>query len=110
MQAQILDLLADLRERYSLAMLFISHDLAVVSQVADRVAVMRHGLLLEEGLAEGHLSVAAACLYAEFAGGDSYAADGYDSAFVDAAIRPFDAGAGELREYCYRSLGQKLGG
>ncbi|WP_158749135.1 ABC transporter ATP-binding protein [Acidobacterium sp. S8] len=48
-QAQILDLLADLRERYSLAMLFISHDLAVVSQVADRVAVMRHGLLLEEG-------------------------------------------------------------
>ena len=48
-QAQILDLLAGLRERYSLAMLFISHDLAVVSQVADRVAVMRHGLLLEEG-------------------------------------------------------------
>jgi peptide/nickel transport system ATP-binding protein len=48
-QAQILDLLADLRERYSLAMLFISHDLAVVSQVANRVAVMRHGLLLEEG-------------------------------------------------------------
>jgi peptide/nickel transport system ATP-binding protein len=48
-QAQILDLLADLRKRYSLAMLFISHDLAVVSRVADRVAVMRHGVLLEEG-------------------------------------------------------------
>ena len=47
-QAQILDLLADLRQRFSLAMLFISHDLAVVSQVADRVAVMRHGLLLEQ--------------------------------------------------------------
>ena len=48
-QAQILDLLQDLRERYNLAMLFISHDLAVVSRVADRVAVMRHGLLLEQG-------------------------------------------------------------
>jgi peptide/nickel transport system ATP-binding protein len=33
-------------------MLFISHDLAVVSQVADRVAVMRHGLLLEEASRE----------------------------------------------------------
>ncbi len=47
-QAQILDLLRNLRERFGLTMLFISHDLAVVSQVADRVAVMRHGLLLEE--------------------------------------------------------------
>jgi len=47
-QQQILELLASLRERFGLTMLFISHDLAVVSQVADRVAVMRHGLLLEE--------------------------------------------------------------
>ena len=47
-QKQILELLAQLKERFGLTMLFISHDLAVVSQVADRVAVMRHGLLLEE--------------------------------------------------------------
>ena len=51
-QAQILELLADLRERFGLAMLFISHDLAVVSQVVDRVAVMRNGLLLETATRE----------------------------------------------------------
>jgi oligopeptide/dipeptide ABC transporter ATP-binding protein len=48
-QAQILDLLAGLREKFSLTMLFISHDLAVVSKVADRVAVMYAGSLVELG-------------------------------------------------------------
>jgi oligopeptide/dipeptide ABC transporter ATP-binding protein len=48
-QAQILELLAGLRSKFNLAMLFISHDLAVVSQVADRMAVMYAGALVELG-------------------------------------------------------------
>jgi peptide/nickel transport system ATP-binding protein len=48
-QAQILELLAELRAKFGLAMLFISHDLAVVSHVADRIAVMYAGNVVELG-------------------------------------------------------------
>ena len=49
-QAQVLDLLRELREKFSLAMLFISHDLAVVSQVSHRIGVMYAGSLVEMGM------------------------------------------------------------
>jgi peptide/nickel transport system ATP-binding protein len=47
-QAQVLGLLADLKERHGMAMLFITHNLGVVAQIADRVAVMYAGQIVEQ--------------------------------------------------------------
>ena len=48
-QAQVLELLKTLQREHGVAMLFTSHDLAVVGQMADRVTVMRQGQVLESG-------------------------------------------------------------
>src|SRR5690606_2438407 len=51
-RAQVLELFAQLQRRHGFSCLFISHDLGVVEQVADRVIVMRHGEIVEQGSRE----------------------------------------------------------
>ena len=48
-QAQVLDLLDDIRDRFDLAMLFITHDLRVAAQICDRLIVMQNGVVVEQG-------------------------------------------------------------
>ncbi|MFX5833349.1 ABC transporter ATP-binding protein [Acinetobacter baumannii] len=51
-QKQIIDLLESLRQRRQMSMLFITHDLALVGEIADQVIVMRHGEIREQGAAK----------------------------------------------------------
>ncbi len=51
-QAQILDLLADIQAQTNVSILFISHDLGVIHHISDSIVVMRHGQIVERGLPE----------------------------------------------------------
>jgi peptide/nickel transport system ATP-binding protein len=55
-QAQILALIRDLQQRKKTAVLFITHDFGVVAEIADRVAVMQHGSIVEQGGASSVLN------------------------------------------------------
>ncbi len=48
-QAQILKLIRDLQQRRKTAVMFITHDFGVVAEIADRVVVMQHGVIVEQG-------------------------------------------------------------
>ncbi|WP_017607789.1 dipeptide ABC transporter ATP-binding protein [Nocardiopsis xinjiangensis] len=75
-QASVLGLLEQLREERDLAFVFISHDLAVVRGIADRVAVLRHGRVVEEGPVEAVFS------------GPNHP---YTRSLIDAVLDPSDA-------------------
>lgn len=59
-QAQIIDLLIELKQKLNMSILFISHDLKLVRQIADRVCVMKSGEIVEQGAVEDIFSPAAA--------------------------------------------------
>ena len=69
-QAQILGLFEKLRREMNLSLILITHDLAVVRHLCERVAVMRQGMLVEIGTTEQIFASAARGLYAGAAGGD----------------------------------------
>ena len=55
-QAQVLALIRDLQRRHGTAVMFITHDFGVVAEIADRVAVMQHGRVVEQGTAQAILT------------------------------------------------------
>ena len=63
-QAEILDLMKGLQSLYGMALMFITHDMGVVAEIADDVAVMHQGKVVEQGPVERHLLRPSASLYA----------------------------------------------
>lgn len=55
-QAQVLNLLIDIRQKTQISMLFVSHDLAVVQHISDDLLVMQHGKIVEQGLTDQIIS------------------------------------------------------
>jgi peptide/nickel transport system ATP-binding protein len=91
-QAQVLGLLADLKQRYGMAMLFITHNLGVVAQIADRVAVMYAGQIVEQApVAEVFARPAHPYTRALFAAIPRMDRDAQDLVAIPGRVPPLDA-------------------
>jgi oligopeptide/dipeptide ABC transporter ATP-binding protein len=91
-QAQVLGLLADLKARHGMAMLFITHNLGVVAQIADRVAVMYAGQIIEQGDVEAIFAHPAhPYTRALFAAIPRMDLDGQELAAIPGRVPPLDA-------------------
>jgi peptide/nickel transport system ATP-binding protein len=91
-QAQVLGLLADLKARHGMAMLFITHNLGVVAQIADRVAVMYAGQIVEEApVAAMFARPAHPYTRALFAAIPRLDRDAQDLAAIQGRVPPLDA-------------------
>jgi oligopeptide/dipeptide ABC transporter ATP-binding protein len=91
-QAQVLGLLADLKDRHGMAMLFITHNLGVVAQIADRVAVMYAGQIVEQApVAEIYARPAHPYTRALFAAIPRMDRDAQDLAAIPGRVPPLDA-------------------
>jgi peptide/nickel transport system ATP-binding protein len=91
-QAQVLGLLADLKDRRGMAMLFITHNLGVVAQIADRVAVMYAGQIVEQAPVTGvYARPAHPYTRALFAAIPRMDRDAQDLAAIPGRVPPLDA-------------------
>ena len=99
-QAQILKLIRDLQRRRNMAVMFITHDFGVVAEIADRVVVLQHGKVVEQGTADDVLLRAAASLYPRLACRRSHPA----AAAADAPARPQQGGGSDRprQDLCQR--------
>ena len=86
-QAEILNLLNDLRRRRGLTYLFVSHDLGVVAHICDRLAIMRRGRIVETAASD---DLATGALEHPYSRQLYLASQGYDRAVIDTFESAFD--------------------